>query len=106
MSGWDRRAYFPRANTQQVLAAKLDEGFVLIDLVRGGGPNGTDVGYFRKGTEAEIADCRQRMIEREPAPEVCDHCGRATNGRVHLPQGGYCVLAPLDAAPSPEVPRE
>lgn len=27
---------------------------------------------------------------------TCEHCGRELEGRKHLPQGGYCVLAPVD----------
>lgn len=27
---------------------------------------------------------------------TCEHCGRELEGRTHLPQGGYCVLAPVD----------
>jgi hypothetical protein len=30
---------------------------------------------------------------------ICEHCGRETEGREHWPQGGYCVVAPLDAPP-------
>lgn len=32
---------------------------------------------------------------------TCDHCGRELEGRTHLPQGGYCVLAPVDDGTTP-----
>lgn len=51
--------------------------------------------------DKEIVRQRDADIDdqRPPrAPLTCEHCGRETNGRVHLPQGGYCVLAPIEEA--------
>lgn len=43
----------------------------------------------RKSAES-VADRWQRLYA------ICEHCGRDKNGREHLAQGGYCVLAPID----------
>lgn len=43
--------------------------------------------------EESVIRCSCRAF-REPA--ACEHCGRPLNGRVHWPQGGYCVLAPKE----------
>lgn len=54
------RVYCNGTLTKAQLAAKLDEGYVLIDVVRDG-YRGGDVAYFRQGTPDEIEDCRRRM---------------------------------------------
>lgn len=46
--------------------------------------------------DADIEDFRPVAVE-----PTCSHCGRETNGRIHWPQGGYCVLAPVDAERAP-----
>lgn len=66
------RHYLNGAITQDYLAAKLDAGLVLTDLVRGG-HSGGDVAYFREGTPAEIADCRARL-EAGKASKATDGC--------------------------------
>lgn len=55
------RVYCDGALTKKMLAAKLDDGLVLVGQVRNGWSGG-DVACFRKGTEAEIADCRSRIL--------------------------------------------
>lgn len=54
------RVYCKGALTKTQLAAKLDEGLVLVDNIRNG-YSGGDVAYFRAGTEAEILYCRTLM---------------------------------------------
>jgi hypothetical protein len=53
----EMRVYCEGALTKALLAAKLNDGLVLTHHIRRGYLGG-DVAYFRRGTDAEIADCR------------------------------------------------
>lgn len=57
------RVYVNGALTHKILRSKLDEGFVLTDNVRNGHRHG-DVASFRRGTESEIAECREKLGDR------------------------------------------
>jgi hypothetical protein len=61
------RVYCDGALSKLTLAAKLDEGLVLTDVVRRGYTGG-DVAYFRKGTPIELDECRQQMERARAAP--------------------------------------
>ncbi len=58
------RVYCDGALSKATLKSKLDEGFVLTDVIRNGCMGG-DVAYFRQGTAEEIEDCRSRMTASE-----------------------------------------
>ena len=58
-----KRCYVDGALTHKKLRAELDNGFVLTDNVRNG-HSGGDVAYFRRGTAAEIAECREKLGDR------------------------------------------
>lgn len=61
------RVYCAGKLTQQLLAAKLDAGLVLIDHVPNG-YSGGDIAYFRDATPAEIEMCRARMARSAGVP--------------------------------------
>ncbi len=64
----ETRVYCDGQLTKTMLAAKLDEGFVLTDLVHRG-YSGGDVAYFRAGTAEEIERLR-RTLAVAPHPET------------------------------------
>lgn len=62
-----KRTYCEGTLTKQMLAAQLDVGFVLVDLVRNG-YSGGDVAYYREGTPAEIESCRSLLTAATQEP--------------------------------------
>ena len=65
--GDQRRVYVRGSISKEILAAQLDAGYVCTDFVPRG-HRGGDVAYFRKGGEAEIAECRE-TLRRASIPE-------------------------------------
>ena len=61
------RAYCDGPLTKAMLAAQLDKGYVLTDVVRRG-YSGGDVAYYRKGTDEEIAMCRAKLAGSQSRP--------------------------------------
>jgi hypothetical protein len=76
----DTRLYCEGSLSRAILAAKLDRGLVLTDVVRNG-YGGGDVAYFRPGTAAEIEDCRRRLRAGLGANTITD-CPRGCGKRV------------------------
>ena len=67
--GDHRRVYCNGQLSRDTLRAQLDAGYVCTDVVRKGQGGRNDVAYFRKGTDAEIAQCREMLAKSETATE-------------------------------------
>jgi hypothetical protein len=93
----ETRVYCHGALTKDLLAAKLDDGLVLIDVVRNGYLGG-DVAYFRAGTDAEIASLRALAATDSLAGAPVPAVDPATAG------SGFSVhpVSPCTASSCPE----
>jgi len=61
-----KRCYVHGRLTKERLAAELEAGYVLTDVVRNG-HSGGDVAYFRAGTPEELAFCRAELAKGKAA---------------------------------------